>query len=138
GVRLHVGRAAGRGVERVAEPSARIQGVPALLEESGIELEEDLDAADAERVGAAAVLVEHVPDLDAAVELVVGLIAEAEDESRLDEAVLLAAAVVAGRDLASAAEEGDGSVALLGDSCQGGRRGHDEEPERERSHAIPS
>src|SRR5207237_5631722 len=84
------------------------------------------------------VLVEHVADLDPAVQLVVGLVPEPEDEAGLEERVPLAGAVVAGGDLAGAAEQRDGPVAFLGDRGESGESRHDDEPERERSHAVPS
>src|SRR5438067_2817380 len=118
GIGLDVGPAAGRSVERVPEASARIERVPALLHERGVELEEDLDAADVEGTRGGAVLVEHVADLDSAVQLVVGLVAEAEHEAGLEKRVLAASAVAAGRDLAGSAQQLDGPGSFLGGSGQ--------------------
>src|SRR5216683_2180581 len=122
---LEVAGGARDGVQRVAEPAPRVYGVPAALGEGGIELEQDLEAADLERAGALAVLVEAVAQLDASVQLVVGLEAEAEQEAGMPQAVLGAGfgLVLPAGDGAQPSQKRDGAVALAGHAGQGGRGG---------------
>src|SRR5712691_7719274 len=122
---LEVAGGARDGVQRVAEPAPRVDGVPAALGEGRIELEQDLEAADLERAGALAVLVEAVAQLDASVQLVVELEAEAEQEAGMPQAVLGAGfgLVLAAGDGAQPSQERDGAVALAGHAGQGGRGG---------------
>src|SRR6267143_4706535 len=113
------------GVQRVPAPAPGVHGVPAALVEARVERQQDLEAADLERAGALAVLIEAIAQLDASVQLVVELVAQAEKEPGTPEAVLgsgLGLVLPAG-DGAHSSQHRDGSVALAGHAGEGGRGG---------------